>query len=260
MTTPEPATVTEEDADRALTAVFSRVFAIRDALPSFTPALPLTPLAHDDARTGAHKGSTAAVRSISAAVEHLDVLHLLVMDARHVHPSAPFTLARAAIETASSATWLLAPPDHRERVIRALRHAARDARDGAQAATDAGAPQPRPLEARIAEMEELAAAVGHRGQLKSPSSTECVKAAEAAVESVFPVLLIWRLCSGFAHGRTWATLAWLEQEIHDSTDTDVRLKVTNSLDRVLMVTLTAVEVLDRALRLYGERNTSAFAQ
>jgi hypothetical protein len=73
--------------------------------------------------------SHAVSHLTSVAVDHLHALRALVVDAQALHNSAPYTLARSAIEAGATALWLLHPPQRDVRVVRRMRHAAQDTRD-----------------------------------------------------------------------------------------------------------------------------------
>jgi hypothetical protein len=66
-------------------------------------------LAADDAALASFEVSHAVQGVLLSAVDHIDALRALVVDAKMVHSRAPFTLLRAALENAATAVWLLAP-------------------------------------------------------------------------------------------------------------------------------------------------------
>jgi hypothetical protein len=174
-------------------------------------------------------------------------------------------LAQYDVEVAGSgdqkvvAVWLLAPASRPERTIRSLQVTVRDAMDAATVSDETGLPMRRSLEERRAEIDQLAQAIrgGRLVRLDPPFSTAIVRAADAACGSPIDVLTPWRVCSGFAHGRLWATLALLPREIVDHpTPGDVGLKVTNSLDRLIWATMAAVDVVNVGLQLYRTRAVS----
>jgi hypothetical protein len=201
-------------------------------------------------------------RTLQAATEHLDALRALIVGSTLMHPTAPYTLIRAAIETGSTAVWLLAPASRPERTIRSLQVTVRDAMDAATVSDETGLPMRRSLEERRAEIDQLAQAIrgGRLVRLDPPFSTAIVRAADAACGSPIDVLTPWRVCSGFAHGRLRATLAVLPREVVDlPTPGDVGLKVTNSLDRLIWGTMAAVDVVNVGLQLYRTRAVSPYA-
>ncbi|SIN44971.1 hypothetical protein [Micromonospora cremea] len=114
-------------------------------------------LSRDDKETHPHGMSHAAWHSLSHAVDHLNCLRTLLKDAQMMHMYVPYSIARAALENACAAVWLLAPDDRTERILRRLRLAALDIRGGGAARrllTDE--PGPRSEEERVGELREIA--------------------------------------------------------------------------------------------------------
>lgn len=247
---------TDEQIHRVMGLVLNRVEQLHAQVVDLPEPQPGSPLLGDDRATDPHRVSHAAARSIQAAAEHLDALRGLVGVAGLIHPSAPFTLARGAIETAAAGVWLLAPTLRRERGLRALRHAVRNEIDQNTALTGVGRVLSPPLDERRASVDAIAARLGREGRVHPEKSTEVVKAAEAVGASEMPLLLTWQLCSGFAHGRLWPMLAMLNREVLPGPDSSTaRLKVTSSLDRVLFALMAARDVTEYALQLYQLRAT-----
>lgn len=247
--------------ERAAGLIFDRAERQRAEVEQLGRPADGSPLAGDDRTAHPHKVSQAAYRALEAATEHLDALRALILGARLMHPHAPYTLIRAAIETGSAAVWLLTPTTRSERTIRSLKLTVRDAMDAATVSAETGMPMRRSLEERWAEIDRLAQAIrgGSVTRLRPPSSTEIVRAADAASSSPIRVLTPWRICSGFAHGRLWATLAILPREVVDlPTPGDIGLKVTNSLDRLIWATMAAVDVINLGLDLYRTRAASPY--
>lgn len=247
----------DADIERVMLKTLDRAQRLHDDVYDL-PAPELgSALLGDDESTDPHRVSHTAVRSIQAAAEHLDALRGLVGIAQLVHPSAPFTLVRGAIEAASAAVWVLAPAERQERGLHALMQALRNEMDlcTALGGLDDSVPPMRPsIDERRAEIDAIAAALGDSGRVKLPTSTGIVQAAEEAGATRLPLLFIWRMCSGFAHGRLWPVLTVLEHEMEPSEDpTAARLRVTNSLDRVLLATFAGLDVTEHALGLYRRR-------
>lgn len=65
------------------------------------------------------------------------------------------------------------------------------------------------------------------------------------------VILPWRVCSGFAHGRPWAYLGVSDLEVTDTGEGDVvGVRLTSNLAKALYPSLAAIQLLDRLLRVY----------
>jgi hypothetical protein len=155
---------------------------------------------------------------------------------------------------------MLAPASREERVLRCLRHMVRDAIDADTAATGMELTTGTPLSHRRAEINERARQITGRPDLKvNPEpSTDIVKAADAAASLTLAALPAWRACSGFAHGRLWATLTVLEkEELPGAADGEHRLRVTTPLDRVLWVAYAAADLTDHGLNLLRQRSSAS---
>jgi len=77
-------------------------------------------LARDDAAAHPYPVSTAVRHSLNAAVDHLHAAKTLVVDAHLIHQAALSTLARASLETAAAAYWVLGPRSRSDRLTHAL--------------------------------------------------------------------------------------------------------------------------------------------
>ncbi len=71
---------------------------------------------------------------------------------------------------------------------------------------------------------------------------------------------IWQLCSGFAHGRPWAQLSFLEQETKPTNDDGIlHLRMTSNLMRALAAPMHAVDLCEQLLNRHEKLNTPLFA-
>jgi len=87
--------------------------------------------------------------------------------------------------------------------------------------------------------------------VEAEKSTNVVRAADEATGSEIHVLAAWRICSGFAHGRPWATLSMLDREVVGTpTPDDLTIKVTASMGRVVWALHGVVDVIEHGLALY----------
>jgi len=215
-----------------------------------------SPLAGDDRASRPFQVSHAASASLGAALDHLHALTTLVVGTRTIHARAPYALARAAIENAATALWLVEPQTRSERVLRTLRLHAADARDGAKASGDLHTLQIIPLQDRLAELRALAAAVG--GSLDDgprTTVTDIVKAADSLLDTDFSAgpLGAWRVFSGFSHGRPWALAAFSDQEREAIGNGLVQVTSRSSLNRVLYAASIAADVFNLAAETYMRR-------
>ncbi|MEU6641250.1 hypothetical protein ABZ863_01730 [Saccharomonospora sp. NPDC046836] len=208
----------------------------------------------DDNQADPFHVSHLVVSAIQAGVEHLHAFRTLIADAGKLHPTVPFTLIRGSIETASLAVWLLAPSSRRERVLRRLRYALKDISDEHTATKELGATPAKPKAERDKRVKDVASQAGITAKIKVPTSTEIVEEAGNRLDPELNALAAWRICSGFAHGRTWATLGVLERELIASQEKTMVFRFTNDLDRVLWPALTAGAVVDEAYALYQRQS------
>jgi hypothetical protein len=210
----------------------------------------------DDAASDPFLVSHALLTCIGAAVDHFHALHALVLNTGFLHLSSPATVARGALETAAAAIWIAEPIRRDDRVERALSWFFKDAKDGDNAATGAGLQVPTPLQDRIDKLDKVAAARGLMGKVKGYTSTAAVTAAKDHLGSTkMDVLLMWQLCSGFAHGRVWPMLGFTHnvQTPIPGRPGMVGVKSENSYGRVLAMALTAQQTIEAAIALYELR-------
>jgi hypothetical protein len=254
-----PAVLTEAQVDRFLVRNFDEATALQERqIPdgSMFKVQPGSSLAGDDRASDPYQVSHGVTVAIGTAVEHVHAVKALIMDARVMHPAAPFTLLRAAIEAGSTAAWLIGPTSRRERVIRRLQQVLRDAQDGDRAARELGLAPTKPLAVREAELADMARRVmgDPSFRLKPAEMTPIVKFAQDASGSTLKVLTSWRVCAGFSHGRLWATLSMLDREVVEKLDSRVvYLRVRNSKERVLWALSVAMDLVRFAASQYERR-------
>jgi hypothetical protein len=164
------------------------------------------------------------------------------------------------LENTAAAFWLINPTSRDERIKRSLRWWARNAHDQ-QNANAGGASK----EKVIALIREIADRRGlDRGQSTAwPRSTDVVTYADTEARTHdgerIRVLLPWHVCSGFAHGRGWAQLGMLQTEaIREVRPGVQKIRLTNTLDRILSVTQPGFHLLAATLRVHEKRTVRLF--
>lgn len=167
-------------------------------------------LAADDKPLHPWGASKFISSSFSAGLLHVEALTQLVTEARQVDPVSPWTLLRAALENFATAVWLLDGKDRVERRHRTLTLWAEDFRNRADHEADVNhvvtSPQGRTGTQRYEEVRQLALSLGLPG-LPRPSATKIItEAATTAQLEPDQTRALWRVASGFAHGRFWPTL------------------------------------------------------
>jgi hypothetical protein len=224
-------------------------------------------MAGDDSHLGDYQITTAFRMCLMAAADHLHALTSLVVELQRLHLAAPASLARGAIENGATAFWLIHPKSRDERIEHTLRWYAKDTWDQQRAVGDLGIGGTPAVEV-IERLERLASdrQLDVRAATKAYTSTEVVEYAEKHVRSIHGdpldhLLLRWRSCSGFAHGRAWAFLAALNSETVRETGPGTRqLRLTNSMDRALWAAEGGLRVIEAALRVHRDRTTSREGQ
>lgn len=238
-----------------LCTVVERWAKERDYMP---PAQAGSRMASDDALTAPYQLSHAVAVPISGALDHLQALRALLVDAEALYMAAPFTLMRSAIESASQALWLLVPDDQLVRVQRRLQMAVGDARERSRAVALLDQPRAEAaLQGRLERFAGLAEAVGlPRGNVlgRAPSLALIVRAASDVVAVPdLPLEFLWRLGSGYAHGRVWALLMAGAQEHLPAQAADpevAHLSITADASTALTFMGAAVLTLKQALELH----------
>lgn len=242
--------------------VFDRIRArFHQSINPPPPVEPGSSLAGDDAALGPLHLSHAAWYAWSLAVDQLEGVRALIEDAERTQPWAHHTLLRSALENAATALWLLAPKDRNERVRRRLKIAGHDIHESARAQELSGlTPRPpgRLPPERREEIKQLATARGldPNDVLGRFSYAKVIRA--AATETRFgpdTLELVWMTGSGIAHGRSWATFAFLEREDLTTQGSDEirQVRISASVEQLALVAATVLVLIDKAHRLYELR-------
>lgn len=218
-------------------------------------------LASDDAATARWHLSHAALSGLSHGIDHLHCFRNLVLGARVLHPYAPFSLLRSAVENLATAVWLLAPEEGVDRVQRRLQLARADAARGEEVRQMVGAPVGRPLETRLEEMASAAIAPGvprDSAYGKAPGFERIVReAGEATRLKGDTLVMVWKTCSGITHGQLWASFGVLTREmvpdLDDPESESVHLKLSAPESTLQLATECAVVVGKEAWRLFDNR-------
>lgn len=215
-------------------------------------------LAADDLAAKPYHVSHCARWCLNAGVDHLHALKTLVIDAQLIHSSAPYSLVRGALENFGAGFWILHPDARNVRVERALRWWAKNFKDLDKAAKVLEPPNHTPLAPKIEKLVEKGRAANSdvkdipQGYFSTPVLEYCDE--HSSVEPYF----YWQLCSGFAHGRPWASLGMNERQQQKTDEDGVSVfSMTADPARILAVTVPAVHLLTDFLRLYQDRSKPA---
>ncbi|ONI88198.1 hypothetical protein ALI144C_07015 [Actinosynnema sp. ALI-1.44] len=225
-----------------------------------------SPLAGDDAKTDPFQVSHAVISSISVAVDHAHALRRLTAGCETCAPdemtfllNSYYSLLRGGLENAARAIWLLESNTRPERVTRRLQLQADNIANSDTASRLFGTSMPRPKTVREQRLKEIAlrAGVDPAAALKRPTNKAVVEAAGRFVggpAGVDHVHGLWRICSGAAHGDTWAGLSLNEREIIEQEDGVVLAKLTAGIHVLAVLTKETFTLIDAAHRLFDLRN------
>lgn len=226
------------------------------------PIRPRSSLARDDEWASPFQVSHAVKACIVAGVDHLHACKVLIVDAQTLHLAAPGSLVRGCLENLATAYWMLHPTSRAERVTRCLRWHVKNAHDQDQALRPLDLTSFKPKDGRLARIAEVAqrrVGVDVPAVARGYTSTAVVAYADTNLDSGLGVLLPWRLCSGFAHGRPWASLAFAAREEHPTADPGVMtIRFTSDLTRALYLTRAAMNLVDAVLRIHEQRSQPGY--
>jgi len=221
-----------------------------------------SPLRADDERTHPFQTSHAAWHALSHAVDPLHCLRSVLRDARAIHMYAPYALARAALENASAAVWMLHPASRTERITRRLRFVALDVRSGEKAVRLLDTSAPRPETERLDELRDIAKQAGADADnaVRHVGYGEIVdEAGKALAPGSQGTLFVWRLCSGITHGDFWTTINAADRvELPGAPDGMLSFKITADVEKLKFVSAVAIHMTMLGWRLYDERSRAPY--
>jgi hypothetical protein len=226
--------------------------------PNDFPVQPNSELAGDDAVSTPYHVSHSARWCLNSGVEHLHALKALVIDAELIHSAASYSLVRGALENFAAGFWILHPSERRVRVEHGLRWWMKNFRDQDKATSTAGMPDDKPVAPKLAATIQIGKAADcDMKELKSPYfSTPVLEYADQHSSAIHPHL-IWQICSGFAHGRPWASLGMNNRETQQTAQDDVsQVRLTADHKRLLAVTLPAFHLMTDLVRQFRDQGTT----
>ncbi|WP_422758471.1 hypothetical protein [Paenarthrobacter sp. C1] len=246
------------EAHRELLLAFVDIDRLQQLLQSALPLAERSVLWLDDRFTRPYQTSHAVNYLILTAVDHLHCLKTVMQDADAQHIFAPFTLIRSAIETASTALWLLNPKDRKTRITRSLRLEANNIAMLGRAYGTMGVDVAETTRMRL---ELLSAAVE-----KSQVDKDVVMGSYPSVQTIIStatkeaglsrwIFGAWQLSSGSTHGKTWAGAhtSTFTPDAGSSTEDVFNGCLSSDEASISKVLLAALAVINRALRLQARR-------
>jgi hypothetical protein len=231
-------------------------------------------LSGDNAATEPFQTSHAVHMLLNAGIDALNGVRHLIWGRPGDQPTQPvlhqaahYVLARAAIENFATALWILHPRKRALRVERTLRWHVKNVTDQHSALDRLGLPTNRSREQKLSQLEgKVAAAIGTVPPKfrNGYTATEVLRYADEtnpdhASNSFLSAQLVWQLCSGFAHGRPWASLTFQEQETRPTDDPDIlSVRLTSDMHRALLAPKEALHLLEPLLKLHDQRNLARY--
>lgn|GEM_PF-2948936 len=205
--------VTEEKAYEVLARIFEaeRQRHERQETDGWLAPRPRSPLAADDEAVHPYGVSFTVGQSLASGTDHLLMLaHQLTGEDGTLHAFAPFTLARAAIETAAAALWVVGPEDATQRRTNLLRWELTDRLDYAKIGKHLGRTEQEHQQDKDEVTQRVHDVADKLGiKVTRVSSTEMLEA-EHVPATDLPAIAAWSAASGYAHGRPWAALTMSE--------------------------------------------------
>ncbi|ASR55639.1 MULTISPECIES: hypothetical protein [Cellulomonas] len=197
---------------------------------------PGSPLAEDDAALGIYVLSHGVALAHGVAMDHLEAIRGTIQDAQRTHPWAEHTLARAALESACTALWLIGPDDPAERRHRRVRQLYNNSDEGRKASKLLGGDKLQSGRTFDEVLEEFRSLAPDSRSVKSWTYRDVVRGAAQHCGSDSDLFeLLWRIQSGLAHGKSWATLATLEQEVTGTADGVAEVRFTTDVEQLMPV-------------------------
>jgi hypothetical protein len=213
-------------------------------------------LALDDGASHPYEVSHCVRSCLNAGVGHLHAMKRLIIDDRLIHSEADYSLIRGALENFGTAFWVLHADERIARITRALRWMAQNFKDQAKAVEATGMTGVKSREENLATVQQVATDAGCGQVPPGYASTDVMKYADE--HSTTDPYIPWQVCSGFAHGRPWATLGMNEIQHVPGQQQDgvVTISVTADYPRLLSVTLPAWHLMTDVLKRLDELSKS----
>jgi hypothetical protein len=260
-----PAAPSDQQLGRYLEYLAKNILAAYEEVqqPDLWDVKPGSSLAGDDRAANPYQISHATRSALGSSVDHMHAVINLLGEAKALHPMAPFTMLRSALESSATALWMLFPDARPERLTRRLRLAVVDARDRHQARAGAGLAGGPTLDEQIREIQGICRRGNGNVQIvaaRDPSVTTILDHADQVLGSHWHYLTAWRICSGIAHARPWAHLSFLvREEVAREMDPNVAtLRITSDFSRLTWALGTTYELTRRTGALYRDRANPAY--
>jgi len=185
---------------------------------------------------------------------------VLLTDAKVIHMYAPFTLLRAALENSCAAVWLLEPTSSADRLSRHFRKVLDDIRNEEQVRGLMRQPGLRSEAERLASVKAIASTAGlaDAAVKAKPTYWEIIRTVSESGPANDVIEVMWKLCSGYAHGDSWPTLSASQRtQVAGTAPEGVgTFKIEANIGLLAKVTTMAVRVTGWGWRLHDQRCTA----
>lgn len=224
--------------------------AERVADPDDFPVLSGSSLAGDDRASHPFEVSQGVRHLVNATVDQLHGAKTLIHGGEIEHLAVGSTLARAALENAATALWILGPHRRDLRVERILRWHARNYLDESNTVGHLVGDAPTrhlDLVQEVADRRGVTAPVAKGYKVTTP-----IDGAQEFTK--IRVRFLWSVASGFAHGRPWAYQGLLRRETLRVDDHGAGVRRLSPRDDLgIWLPLQAINLLDEVLGLRDRR-------
>lgn len=188
---------------------------------------------------------TIATRRLKVAVDYLAGVRDLVTGGVHFY--APFPLLRAVLENAATAVWLLESDDRSIRLKRLVGLHIDDTNNKKSVQFMIPEQYRDPFDHEPGIKKMVRDSGSPRGKCKFPDYTGVFRTIDDLPGDGASMLLLWRVCSGFSHGLTWATIGLIPQSNRSQVgDTLHRFESSPNYQMVETVVRTAVRAIELA--------------
>jgi hypothetical protein len=255
----DKAELTDEEAETMWGWIVQAIdeATLRMQNPSNLYVAPNSQLAKDDARSDPYQVSHCVQTCLNAGIDHLHAARTLMFHPHEpvLHANADWSLIRGALENFAAGFWVIHPPQRTYRVEHALRWMVKNFKDQGKATEDLDLPNTKPTADKVDKVVDVGRRAGCnvkqiRGSYLSTTALEYV---DRYSHTTNPHLM-WQLCSGFAHGRPWASHSMNEMEIQSVSENGVHtVKFTSDYKRLLAAAWPASELMRAVDYLYTLR-------
>lgn len=254
---------TPEDEQLALDALAEAWEFVEELNAAFDSweVMPGTAFAGDDRATPYEPLSHQIRSNWNVAFDNLRTVRL-VLSSGQTPIFAHFGLVRNAIEAIGVALWTLGPSSRDDRLIRVLRVSLEDRKDAHSlrmvhtgvAREDATFPEDDAVRRRLEQIRDDRPGLRNES-LRIESITDRLTQAQAYVgEFDSSILFIWKLTSGFAHGRRSTMRAVLDRQILTMDSLGVTMRLTSNLGVLAGLYKSTVHYLVELLSIVNSRN------